>query len=78
MARADARINEHLAQRIQASVEAAAAPVPRRAEGTAAGSSSGLRPAPEEPEGRSEPAFAGVGSTEAEAQIVDTSEQMSD
>eukprot|EP00969_Alexandrium_andersonii_P121551 5373560-Alexandrium_andersonii.AAC.1 len=28
MARADARINEHLAQRARASVEAAAAPVP--------------------------------------------------
>eukprot|EP00969_Alexandrium_andersonii_P328684 14523637-Alexandrium_andersonii.AAC.1 len=28
MARADARINEHLAQHAQASVEAAAAPVP--------------------------------------------------
>eukprot|EP00969_Alexandrium_andersonii_P270177 11942627-Alexandrium_andersonii.AAC.1 len=27
-ARADARINEHLAQRVQASVEAVAAPVP--------------------------------------------------
>eukprot|EP00969_Alexandrium_andersonii_P338448 14957643-Alexandrium_andersonii.AAC.1 len=67
MARADARINEHLAQRAQANVEAAAAPVPRPAEGTAVASSSGSRPAPEEPEGRSEPAFVCVGSAGAEA-----------
>eukprot|EP00969_Alexandrium_andersonii_P216998 9584636-Alexandrium_andersonii.AAC.1 len=67
MARADERINEHLAQRVQASVEAVAAPVPRSAEGTAAASSGGSRPAPEEPEGRSEPVFAGAGSAGAEA-----------
>eukprot|EP00969_Alexandrium_andersonii_P228594 10095791-Alexandrium_andersonii.AAC.1 len=47
MSRADARANEHLAQRVQASVEAAAAPVPRSAEGTAAASSSSSRPAQE-------------------------------
>eukprot|EP00969_Alexandrium_andersonii_P098128 4332148-Alexandrium_andersonii.AAC.1 len=75
MARAGARANEHLAQRAQANVEAAAVPVPRPAEGTAA-SSSGLRP-PGEPEGRSEPAFSGVGSAGAEARAAGASEQMS-
>eukprot|EP00969_Alexandrium_andersonii_P141018 6236707-Alexandrium_andersonii.AAC.1 len=79
MARADARINEHLAQHVQTNVEAVAAPVPRSAEeGTAAASSSGLRPAPEEPESRSEPAFVAVGSAGAEARTVGTAEQMSD
>eukprot|EP00969_Alexandrium_andersonii_P037049 1623140-Alexandrium_andersonii.AAC.1 len=61
MARADERINEHLAQRAQASAEAAAAPVPRSAVGTGAASSSGERPGQEGPESRSEPAFAGGG-----------------
>eukprot|EP00969_Alexandrium_andersonii_P244441 10800746-Alexandrium_andersonii.AAC.1 len=78
MARSDARITEHLGQRAQASVEAVAAPVPRSAEGTAAAFSSGSRPAPEEPEGRPEPAFAGVGLVGAEARAVDTSAQTSD
>eukprot|EP00969_Alexandrium_andersonii_P141774 6268215-Alexandrium_andersonii.AAC.1 len=49
MARADERINEHLAQRAQADVEAAPAPAPRPAVGTGAASSSGARPGPEEP-----------------------------
>eukprot|EP00969_Alexandrium_andersonii_P325595 14386333-Alexandrium_andersonii.AAC.1 len=49
-----------------------------RDRGTAAASPSGSRPASEEPEGRSEPAFVGVGSAGAEAGAVDTSEQMSD
>eukprot|EP00969_Alexandrium_andersonii_P114594 5065901-Alexandrium_andersonii.AAC.1 len=53
--RADERIREHLAQRVQASVEAAAAPVPRSAAGTGAASSSGSRPGQEEPESRAEP-----------------------
>eukprot|EP00969_Alexandrium_andersonii_P337750 14927459-Alexandrium_andersonii.AAC.1 len=75
MARADARIHERLAHRVQASVEAAAAPVPRSAEGIAAASSSSSRLAPEGPEGRSEPAFVGVGSAGAEARTVGTGEQ---
>eukprot|EP00969_Alexandrium_andersonii_P004912 212947-Alexandrium_andersonii.AAC.1 len=78
MARAEARINEHLAHRTQANAVTVAAPVPRPAEGTAAASSSGSRPAPEGPEGRSEQAFAGVRSAGAEARTVDTSEQTSD
>eukprot|EP00969_Alexandrium_andersonii_P121653 5378463-Alexandrium_andersonii.AAC.1 len=36
MARADGRISEHLAQRVQATVEAVAAPVPRPVVGTGA------------------------------------------
>eukprot|EP00969_Alexandrium_andersonii_P271489 11998775-Alexandrium_andersonii.AAC.1 len=67
MARADERIDGHLAQRVQAHVEAAAAPVPRSAVGAGAASSSGSRLAREEPEGRSEPAFAGVGPAAPEA-----------
>eukprot|EP00969_Alexandrium_andersonii_P334791 14796308-Alexandrium_andersonii.AAC.1 len=67
MARADERTNEHLAQRVQANAEAAAASVPRSATGTGAASSSGSRPGPEKPAGRSEPAFAGGGPAASEA-----------
>eukprot|EP00969_Alexandrium_andersonii_P140866 6230380-Alexandrium_andersonii.AAC.1 len=61
MARADERINEHLAQRAQSKVEAVGAPVPRPAAGTGAASSSGSRLGPGEPEGRSEPVSTGAG-----------------
>eukprot|EP00969_Alexandrium_andersonii_P217404 9603204-Alexandrium_andersonii.AAC.1 len=60
MAIGQMRVSMSIWPRVQANAEAAAAPVPRSAEGTAAASSSSSRPAPEELEGRSEPAFAGV------------------
>eukprot|EP00969_Alexandrium_andersonii_P108832 4801542-Alexandrium_andersonii.AAC.1 len=63
---ADERINEHLVQRARANVEAAAAPVPQSPVGTGAASSGGSWPGQEEPEGRSEPVFAGGGSAAPE------------
>eukprot|EP00969_Alexandrium_andersonii_P198831 8780457-Alexandrium_andersonii.AAC.1 len=61
MARADERINEHLAQRLQAEVEAAPAPVLLPAAGIGAAFSSGARQGPEESASRSEPVFTGRG-----------------
>eukprot|EP00969_Alexandrium_andersonii_P084662 3733634-Alexandrium_andersonii.AAC.1 len=55
-----------MAQRAQASVEAAAAPFPRSAVGTGAASSSGSRLGREGPESRPEPAFAGGGPAASE------------
>eukprot|EP00969_Alexandrium_andersonii_P324539 14340745-Alexandrium_andersonii.AAC.1 len=75
MARADERINEHLAQMAQADVEAAPAPVPRPAAGTGAASSSGARQGPEEPERRPEPVFTGVGPAASDRHAANTSDQ---
>eukprot|EP00969_Alexandrium_andersonii_P254365 11241971-Alexandrium_andersonii.AAC.1 len=61
MARADERIDEHLAQRLQAEAEAARAPVLPPAAGTGATSSSGARQGPEESASGSEPVSTGGG-----------------
>eukprot|EP00969_Alexandrium_andersonii_P080588 3551906-Alexandrium_andersonii.AAC.1 len=66
MARVDERVDEHLAQRLQADVEAAPAPVPRPAAGTGAASSSDARQGPEESESRPELVFTGGGPAASE------------
>eukprot|EP00969_Alexandrium_andersonii_P013133 573232-Alexandrium_andersonii.AAC.1 len=75
MARADERINEHLAQRAQADVEAAAAPAPRPAPGAGAASSSGARPGPGEPEGRPEQVLTGSEPAASETHAANANDQ---